>query len=91
MQKAAEVLCKLRDVELSHWPREENTVANDLAQLVSGYKEPVTIDQITIYTRLLPSVYVKEPMEAPVEAVEDWRQPLVDYLSDTSNRAGFKM
>ncbi len=71
LQKATEMLCKFGDVELSHRLREENTIANDLAQLASGYKELVMADHITIFTRLLPSVYVRELMVAPVEAIDD--------------------
>ncbi len=70
------MLCKFRDVELNHRSREENTVANDLEQLASGYKELVTAGHITFFTRLLPSVYMREMMVASVEAIEDWRQPL---------------
>ncbi len=90
LQKAAEILCQFRDVELNHRPREENMVANDLAQLAFDYKEPSMADRVTTFTRLLPSIYIREPMVALVGIVRDWRQLLVDYLSDPGSRADFK-
>ncbi len=91
LRSATDLLCRFRDVELSHQPREENEIANDLAQITLGYKEPMGGDHTNVLTRLLPSIHMREPMIAPVEAVEDWRQPLINYLKDPNSRVDYKI
>ena len=54
-----------KDVKIKHVPREQNSEANDLAQLASGYRVAVaTIDVANIsteYQRIEITTYLRDP------------------------------
>ncbi|XP_019159991.1 PREDICTED: uncharacterized protein LOC109156594 [Ipomoea nil] len=81
----------LGDVTIEHVPRKENKQADALAALASTIAHPAA--RIQVCQRwVVPPIFneddsVDETVELPTASVydigkDDWRQPLVDYLTD---------
>ncbi|KAI5330336.1 hypothetical protein L3X38_029734 [Prunus dulcis] len=82
---ARNLLTEFREATWEHIPREENFVANELAQVASGVQMPEDCVQriIKIGRKSLPSVLTRG-MEIDVNSAlitkDDWREPIMTYL-----------
>ena len=97
LDSCLEVISKLDYFNISHVPRQDNWLANELAQQASGYH----ISRGMFFVRQLPVTHVANLEEAKQEASllesakekpkfepsSDWRKPYVDYLQDPSRKA----
>ncbi|XP_057447311.1 uncharacterized protein LOC130739096 [Lotus japonicus] len=88
--KAAKMLRKYDEVELSHIPRIENAEANVLAQIVSGYRLPRKKfkELVKVKRKFIPGFkegrteFEREVLIINNLADNDWRKPVVKYLQD---------
>ncbi|XP_019157968.1 PREDICTED: uncharacterized protein LOC109154689 [Ipomoea nil] len=81
----------LGDVTIEHIPRKENKQAGALAALISTIAHPAARVQVC-QRWVVPPIFnedrsIDETVELPTASVydigkDDWRQPLVDYLTD---------
>jgi hypothetical protein len=94
---AAKNLCyAFKEIIVEHIPREKNLASNELAQIASRIQ--IHDDQIEriikVQKRILPSV-ITRGMDLEVNNKEikedDWRKPLIDYLSNPSPRVNKKV
>ena len=85
------LMSQFKMVNIIHIPRYFNQEANEIAQRASGFKriERKEMDQEAL-NFFLPSLEERglmvEVNEIQVEG-EDWRQPLIEYLSRNNSRA----
>lgn len=73
LEKCLEIIANLDDFVIKHISREENVLANNLAQQASGYR--VSRGKLFMIERPMlehVKIYVVEP--------DDWRKPLTSYL-----------
>nr|XP_028964663.1 uncharacterized protein LOC114827151 [Malus domestica] len=77
------------EISTNHIPRASNTIANEMAQLVSGaqIQEKKFERDIEVNKRHIPSIFERgfslDVMTEEIE-IEDWRTPIVQYLKDSS-------
>nr|KYP38879.1 Pro-Pol polyprotein [Cajanus cajan] len=75
--RAVQLLNAFDEVELQHIPRDSNTIANELAQMASGYKvKKVHTEKELISHRKILSV--------GSSSQQDWRSKLVEYLQNSN-------
>ncbi|CAL8175361.1 unnamed protein product [Prunus armeniaca] len=85
LMAAKNLLTKFREATWEHIPREENFVANELAQVATGIQMPEDCVQriIKVGKKSLPSV-LSRGMEIDVNFAiitkDDWRNPIINYL-----------
>ncbi|XP_050379595.1 uncharacterized protein LOC126796923 [Argentina anserina] len=92
-ERASELLDQFTDVVLDYIPRERNFAANELAQLATGIRlaDGVRERILMVQRRTLPSFMARKEVNdewlvAVVDAIdEDWRQPIIQYLTDPSS------
>lgn len=79
-----EIIANLDDFVIKHISREENVLANNLAQQASGYR--VSRGKLFMIERPMlehVKIYVVEP--------DDWRKPLTSYLENPSQTVERKL
>ncbi|XP_020415444.1 uncharacterized protein LOC109947969 [Prunus persica] len=82
---ARNLLTEFREATWEHIPREENFVANELAQVASGIQMPEDCVQriIKIGRKSLPSVLtrgIEIEVNSALITEDDWREPIMTYL-----------
>nr|KYP36187.1 Uncharacterized protein Mb2253c family [Cajanus cajan] len=79
--RAAQLLNAFDEVELQHIPRNSNTIANELAQIASGYKVSKEYLEYLIHTEDELTDH-REILSVNSSSQQDWRSKLIEYLQN---------
>lgn len=91
LAKVKTLLKQFKECRIRHVPREENTLADELAQLSSRIQMDNDIQRVIVIQKQFRSCLDAELMEVCIVDVKDWRYELIQYLQDPNRKTSRKI